>query len=363
MTADPLRQLAAEGVSLWLEGAGRRQSVDGELAHSLATYGITGVGCLSDGLGAQLDRGELLTQLGELNAYGAGAAETARALSGREARAVCDALLPLWRRSRGAEGQVCAPIGHTLDADAALAEARSLHWAVDRPNLLVRLPADAVGLTAMGDCLAEGIGIAVGPVYGEEQYEDVLDAWMLGLERARDAGLAPGGIPAAVHVPVSEIESAVRGALAAHTGRTAEALRRRVGIAVARLVFTAYERRLDAPRWRELVRAGARPHRLVWSVDGESTERLAGGLVAEGTVQSLTAEGLRLLSGTVVPMEGDTLSGRVPSAREDLKLLADLGVDWPGRVRELSRAAPRRQHEAWHELVSAVGRALERVGR
>ncbi|MFD9395797.1 transaldolase family protein [Streptomyces sp. NPDC060000] len=363
MTATPLKQLAAEGVSLWLEGAGRREPFAGELEHFLATYGITGVGCVLDGLGAQLDRGELRSRLGELSAYCAGPAEAARALSGREARAVCDALLPVWRRSRGAEGQVCAPIGHTLDAAAALAEARSLHWTVDRPNLLVRLPADPVGLATMGDCLAEGIGVAAGPVYGEEQYEDVLDTWMFGLERAREAGLEPGRIPVAVHVPVSEIESAVRVSLAGHTGRTAEGLRRSIGVAVARLVFTAYERGLDSTRWRELVRAGAQPHRLVWSVDGESADRLAGGLVAEGTVQSLTAEGLRLLSGAVVPMEGDTLSGRAPSAREDLRLLADLGVDWPGRVHELRRAAPRRQYEAWHDLVDAVSRALKRVDR
>ncbi len=363
MTTRPLEQLAAEGVSLWLEGTDHRQLASGELARCVRTHGIRGVTCVPDGLPGLLDRGEYLSRLGDLSSYGAGPTEAARTLAARDIREVCDTLLPMWEQSRGADGQVCAAIGHIHDSRAALAEARSLHWTVDRPNLLVRLPADLVGLTAAADCLAEGIGVSLGPVYSAESYDRVLDAWLLGLERARDAGLAPGRIPAAVQVPVSEIDSAVRSLLSDAPGRTAEALRRRVGISVARLVFSAYERMLDSPRWRELVRAGARPHRLVWSFGEDAVGRFAGGLVAEGTVQSLTADGLRLLSDAVVPMEGDTLSGRDHSAREDLESLAGLGVDWDRRARELNTESPHRQYEAWRQLVDAVERVMEQAGR
>ncbi|MFJ3966479.1 transaldolase family protein [Streptomyces sp. NPDC090036] len=359
MTTEPLKQLAAEGVSLWLEGVGHRRLSSGELTGLVTSHGVSGVSCAPHGPSGLLDRSDYRARLDELSSYGAGVAEAARALAARDVRTACDTLLPMWERSRGADGQVCAAIGHTRDVRGALAEARSLHWTVDRPNLLVRLPADPVGLATASDCLAEGIGVAFGPVYSAESYELVLEAWLLGLERAVAAGLAPGRIPAAVQVPVSEIDTAARALLSAHTGRTAEALRGRVAVAVARLVFSAYERRLDSPRWRELVRAGARPHRLVWSFDGEAADRLSGGLVAEGTVQSLTAEGLRTLSATVVLMEGDTLSGRVHSAREDLRLLADLGVDWEQRAKELGSESPHRQYGAWRELVDAVGAAME----
>ncbi|MFD3518620.1 transaldolase family protein [Streptomyces sp. NPDC058657] len=364
MTTEPLRQLVSEGVSLWLEGADHRQFSSGELADCVSAHRISGIDYAPDVTSGLLDRGDYRASLRELSSYGAGPAEAARTLTARDVRTACDMLLPVWERTRGAEGQVCAAIGHTHDVPGALAEARALHWAVDRPNLLVRLPADPVGLASAGDCLAEGIGVAFGPVYSAARYELVLETWLLGLERAVAAGLAPGRIPAAVRIPVSEIDAAVRTLLSAHTGRTAEALRGRVAIAVARLVFSAYERRLDGARWRELVRAGARPHRLVWSFGSAAAGRLAGGLVAEGTVQSLTAEGMATLSATVVPMEGDTLSGRVHSAREDLELLAGLGVDWEQRAEELGSESPHRQNAAWRELVDAVGRVIEQqVGR
>ncbi|MGW5867832.1 transaldolase family protein [Streptomyces sp. NPDC055239] len=366
MTTDPLRQLRAEGLSLWLDGVDGRLIENGTLDHAVDALGVTGVTCAPAGgdgdpgvLGSRQDR----TAVGESAAYGAAPAEVARTVAARGARAVCAALLPVWSASRGAEGMACAPVGHTLDARAALAEARWLHWTVDRPNLLAGLPADPVGMATMSDCLAEGIGVAVGPVYSAEQYHQVLDAWLQGLERAHAAGLSLAGVPAAVHIPVSAIEEAARPLLAAHTGPAAQGLDRRIGIAVARLVFSAYEHVLDTPRWHDLVRAGARPHRLVWSVDTDQAARLAGGLIAEGTAQSLTAEGLRLLSGSVVPMEGDTLSGRTAAAHADLELLSDLGVEWPRRVQELGQDAPRHQNDAWHALVDEVAQAMEQAGR
>ncbi|WP_409060152.1 hypothetical protein [Streptomyces sp. SYP-A7185] len=366
MTADPLRQLRAEGLSLWLEGVDGRQIEDGVLDHAVDVHGVTGVTCApADGpgdlgrVGSRQDR----LSVGGAAAFGAAPAEAARTVTARVARAGCEALLPVWSASRGAEGLACVPVGHTLDARAALAEARWLHWTVDRPNLLAGLPADPVGVGTMGDCLAEGIGVAVGPVFGAEQYLRVVEAWLLGLERARDAGLSLASIPVAVHVPVGAIEEAARPLLAAHSGLAAQGLDHRVGIAVARLVFSAYEQVLDTPRWHDLVRSGARPHRLVWSVDTGRAARLAGGLIAEGTAQSLTAEGLSLLSRAVVPMEGDTLSGRAAAARTDLELLADLGVEWPRMAEELGHEAPLQRHEAWHALVDEVARAMEQAGR
>ncbi|MFI6376418.1 transaldolase family protein [Streptomyces sp. NPDC050546] len=358
LSNEPLKQLDAEGVSLWLDGTDRRHLSSGELEVLVRDFGIIGASCPPIRPHRAVESLDYREQLRELAAFGMNADEAARTLTAYDVRAVCDALGPVWRRSKGAEGQVCAPVVHTLDTRATLGEARWLRWAVDRPNLLIQFPADPVGLSAACDCLAQGIGATVGPVFSEEQHEEAVEALLQGLERAEAAGLALSRLGSAVLVPVAEVDTVVQSLLASHGG-TGRSLGRRIGVALARLMFTAYEECLDSRRWRRLAAAGARPPRLVWAIDRASAARLTGGLVAAGTVQSLTSGALDLLTHTAVLLEGDTLSGRAPSARDDLGLLAHLGVSWKRSARDLLERAPLEHQRSWNELVEAVATVLE----
>ncbi|MEV8536204.1 transaldolase family protein [Streptomyces sp. NPDC051211] len=359
MTGNPARQLAAEGVSLWLDGASRRQVASGALERLVRDVGVTGA-TLAFGEFAELVRGPAYrARLADLAAFGASPEEAARALLTHDLRSVCDALAPVWRTGRGAEGLVCAAVGQTLDPAAAVAEARWLHWVVDRPNLLVQFPADPVGLDALRGALAEGIGAAAGPVCTEGRYEEVLAAWFEGLEGALAAGRPLHRISSAVRVPVGGVDAEVLAALPpGRTNEIAQAVCRQAGIAVARLAFAVHERLFDDPRWPRLARSGAVPPRLVLALDGASVPACAGGLVAAGTVHALNEEGLDRLAEAVVLMEGDTLSGRHLSARDDLERLRELGVPWPALVRNLQSEAPLRQFREWRSLVAAVGREL-----
>ncbi|MFF5444585.1 transaldolase family protein [Streptomyces sp. NPDC012888] len=363
VTGDPLRQLAAEGVSLWLGGAGRREVASGLLGRLVRGGSVTGATGVFHELADLVATPAYRGHLAELASLGASAEQAARMLICHDLRAVCDTLLPLWESGRGADGQVCAVVGHTADAATAAAEARWLHWTVDRPNLLVLLPADAVGLAAMRRCLAEGIGVGAGPVHTEHEYQEVLAAWFDGLEQALAAGLPVHRIPSVVRVPVARVDAEVRAAASAAAGPLPPPPAGQAGIAVARVVFGAHERVSRDPRWRMLGRAGARVPRLVFGVGADSVPVYAGGLVSSGAVQELTEDGLRQLTGSVVLMEGDTLSGRRLSARDDLERLAESGVRWPELARDLRGEAPRRRHRAWRAVVDAVARELALAGR
>ncbi|MER5931184.1 transaldolase family protein [Streptomyces sp. NPDC002054] len=363
MTSNPARQLAAEGVSLWLDGVSHRQVSSGVLDRLIREVGVTGATFSFGGLTDAVSGGRgaaYRDRLADLAAFGAGPEEAARALVADDLRAVCDALNPVWRTGRGTEGLVCAAVGQTLDPAAAVAEARWLHWIVDRPNLLVQFPADPVGLAALRRCLAEGIGAGAGPVFTDRQYREVLAAWFDGLEAALAAGRPLHGLSSAVRVPVGVVDAEVLAALPAGTrpDGVAQAVCRQAGIAVARLAFTVHEQVFDDPRWPRLARAGAVPPRLALALDGASVPASSGGLVAAGTVHVLTEDGLGRLAETALLMEGDTLSGRHLSARDDLDRIEDLGVRWPELAQNLEAEAPRRQYREWRSLVAAVGRAL-----
>ncbi|MET9697031.1 hypothetical protein ABZY31_08900 [Streptomyces sp. NPDC006529] len=238
--AAAVRRLVAEGVSPWLEG------VPGVGPYRMAEFA---------------DRLTVRNLL-----YGVPRRPAALG-------AVCDVLL-----ARG--GLVAAPPpGDGCSYDAA----RALVAAVDRPNLIVVLPASGEGPAAGARLLGEGVGVCFGPMTGPRTYEGVLGAWLSGLERARERGLDLAALPAFASLRVCEL-----GPLAVPT---------------ARLLYARYDRALGGKRWRSLAAAGARPHRLLWTALGDRAEDLPG-LIGWGTAAALT---LRALQG-LPALRGDTLS-------------------------------------------------------
>lgn len=195
----------------------------------------------------------------------------------------------------GPGGHVCAavPVSLAHDPLAVLAGARALHRAVDRPNLMITVPATARGLEAITGCLSEGIGVHAVCVVSVERYARVVDAFLTGLERAARAGLDLGAVPTALSLAVAGLDAAA-GALGGASGRdpagppvpggaragSAGAGRRGRGGLAAATVDTALrirEQILEGTRWRALARQGARPHPLRWDGTTQPGVRPAGG--------------------------------------------------------------------------------------
>jgi transaldolase len=148
---------------------------------------------------------------------------------------------------------------------ATVAEARFLWWLVDRPNLLVKIPAGRQGLPAIAACLAEGISINVTLIFSLSRYDAVMDAFLDGLERARQAGRDLSKVASVASLFVSRVDTEVDARLDKIGTAAAAALRGRAAIANARLAYHHYERTLTSPRWAVLQAAGARPQRPLWA--------------------------------------------------------------------------------------------------
>ncbi|WP_327341197.1 transaldolase family protein [Streptomyces europaeiscabiei] len=212
------------------------------------------------------------------------------------ARSAADQLREHRQAVGGPGGHVCAavPVPPAHDPLAVLAGARALHRAVDRPNLMITVPATARGLQAITGCLSEGIGVHAVCVVSVERYARVVDAFLTGLERAARAGLDLGAVPTALSLAVAGLDAAagapgvasggaptggpVPGGARAGSAGTGRRVRGGLAAATVDAALRIREQVLEGTRWRALARQGARPHPLRWDgIHAQPGGRPAGG--------------------------------------------------------------------------------------
>ena len=175
-----------------------------------------------------------------------------------------------WEASGGVDGRVSLEVSPLLarDTDATLAEALDIWKAVDRPNLLVKIPATQEGLSAITSALAEGVSVNVTLIFSVERYRDVMTAYMEGLERAAANGQNLGGIASVASFFVSRVDSEIDKRLEKIGTDEALALRGKAGIANSRLAYAAFEEAFQGKRWAALTAQGAKPQRPLWASTG-----------------------------------------------------------------------------------------------
>src|SRR5690606_15916097 len=176
-------------------------------------------------------------QLTELAHLGTTPAEALRLLTSTDVRRAADVLRSVYDASGGVDGMVSIEVSPGLAHDSAgtLAEARMLHWLIDRPNVLIKIPATDAGLSAVADCLAEGISVNVTLIFGLARYQQVMEAHLDGLERATRAGLDVGRIASVASFFVSRVDAAVDARLDKAETSQVRALGGQAAIANARL--------------------------------------------------------------------------------------------------------------------------------
>ena len=184
---DVLARLTAEDVSIWLDDISRERLASGNLAMLAKNFHVRGVTSNPTIFAHAMAHGTAYDeQLGDLALRGVAVEEALRALTTYDIRWACDVLRPVYDASDGLDGRVSIEVDPRLAADTAktIAEARALWWLVDRPNLFIKIPATREGLPAITKCLAEGISINVTLIFSLERDEEVIDAFMAGLEAA-----------------------------------------------------------------------------------------------------------------------------------------------------------------------------------
>jgi transaldolase len=248
------------------------------------------------------------------------------------------------------------------DPERTVAEARALWWLVDRPNLFVKIPAARQGLPAITACLAEGISINVTLIFSLARYGEVIEAFLAGLEAARDAGRDLPGIASVASFFVSRVDTEVDRRLDKIGTGQAAALRGKAAIANARLAYQRYEQSVSTGRWKSLAGAGAGPQRPLWastSVKDPAYDdtRYVTGLVAPGVVNTMPEATLNAVADHG-DIPDDSIHGTYAQSQAVLDDLAALGIDYAEVVQILEDQGVTTFDASWDHLGQRLAATL-----
>ncbi len=365
---DRLSALTAAGVSIWLDDLSRERLTSGSLAEMVEQQHVSGVTTNPSIFAKAIGRRQPYeSQVRDLAARGVDVGEALRALTTFDVRWACDVLRPVYEATDGVDGRVSIEVDARLahDTAATIAEARALWWAVDRPNLFIKIPAARQGLPAISACLAEGISINVTLIFSLTRYEQVMNAFLDGMEQAQQAGQDLHRLVSVASFFVSRVDSEVDARLDELGTDGARRLRGQAAIANARLAYQRYERMLAGERWQALAAAGARPQRPLWASTSTKDPayqdtRYVVDLVAPDVVNTMPEATLRAVADHA-EVPADSIHGTYPHAQDVLDQLAALGIDYHQVVTRLEDEGISKFDAAWRDLAGELQDALNQT--
>jgi transaldolase len=370
MSNDRLAELAAAGVSIWLDDLSRQRLNSGNLSELIRDKHVVGVTSNPTIFAKALQNAEDYDeQVRGLADRGASVEDTIREVTVTDVQQACDLFRDVWEASDGVDGRVSLEVDPTLarDTEATVAQAVDLWKAVDRPNLLVKIPATEPGLPAVTQVLAEGVSVNVTLIFSVERYRAVMDAYLEGLERAAANGHQLKPLVSVASFFVSRVDTEIDKRLEAIGTEEALGLRGQAGVANSRLAYAAFQEVFAGPRWEALAIQGARPQRPLWASTGVknpdySDTLYVTELVVADTVNTMPEATLDAFADHG-ETNGDRVSGTEADARQVFDRLAEVGVDLTDVFLVLEDEGVDKFEKSWGELTDTVRGQLEAAQR
>ncbi|KWX25029.1 transaldolase [Mycolicibacterium wolinskyi] len=367
MTQNPnLAALSAAGVSVWLDDLSRDRLQTGNLQNLIDTRSVVGVTTNPSIFQAALSKGTAYdAQVKELAERGADVDATIRTVTTDDVRNACDVLAKQYEASGGVDGRVSIEVDPRLahDTDKTILQAIELWKIVDRPNLLIKIPATLAGLPAITAVIAEGISVNVTLIFSVERHRAVMDAYLAGLEKAKEAGHDLSKIHSVASFFVSRVDTEIDARLDKIGSEDALALRGQAGVANARLAYAAYEEVFGGDRYAALKADGARVQRPLWASTGVKNPEYSDTLyvtelVAPNTVNTMPEKTLEAVADHA-EITGNTVSGTAAAAQETFDKLAAIGIDLPDVFKVLEDEGVEKFEKSWQELLDATQGQLD----
>jgi transaldolase len=362
-----LAALSAAGVSVWLDDLSRDRLQTGNLQELIDTKSVVGVTTNPSIFQAALSKGNAYdAQVSELAERGADVDATIRTVTTDDVRNACDVLAKQYEQSDGVDGRVSIEVDPRLahDTDKTILQAIELWKIVDRPNLLIKIPATMAGLPAITSVIAEGISVNVTLIFSVERHRLVMDAYVAGLEAAKEAGHDISKIHSVASFFVSRVDTEIDKRLEKIGSDEALALRGQAGVANARLAYAAYEEVfVGGDRFKALKGDGARVQRPLWASTGVknpdySDTLYVTELVAPNTVNTMPEKTIDAVADHGV-ITGDTVTGTADEAQALFDKLSSVGIDLPDVFKVLEDEGVEKFEKSWLELLDATQEQLD----
>ena len=357
---NPIQQLHALGQSIWYDNIQRKLLENGELAAMIARGEIRGVtsnpSIFHNAIAKSHDYAAALRPLA---ARGESKEAIYEALAIADIQAACDLFLPLYEETGGGDGYVSLEVSPYLahDTKGTVIEAQRLWARVNRPNLMIKIPATQEGLPAITETLARGINVNVTLIFAIARYEAVMEAYMAGLEARLAAGERIDRLASVASFFVSRIDTAVDRRLEALGGAPALALRGKIAVANAKIAYARHKTIFAGDRWKKLAAEGGRVQRALWASTSTKNPaypdtKYVDELIGPNTVNTVPPKTLAAFKdhGTAAP----TLEADLDAAQTALDELAALGISLDEITRELETQGVAAFADAFTALLETI---------
>jgi transaldolase len=353
----PLQRLSALGQSVWVDFLSRENIRGGHLQELIDEHAVVGATSNPTIFQKAMTAGDAYDeQINELAEQGLDVEQTFWTLAQQDVLDACGVFRPVWDGGSGRDGYVSLEVDPRLAYDtlSTYREAMRLHEEIDRPNLMVKIPATRPGLAAIEDVIAKGRSINVTLIFSLRRYAEVAESYIRGLERLVAEGGDPRKVASVASFFVSRIDTEADRRL---QDAGAEELKGRLAIANARLAYDHYLESFSGPRWEYLQGKGATPQRVLWA--STSTKDPAykdtmyvEELIGPDTVDTMPEETIKAYEdhGTPAPR----LRSGLAEARELFDRLARAGVDYDDVTDTLEREGVEKFADSFAELMSAL---------
>ncbi|MGX1370864.1 transaldolase [Streptomyces canus] len=365
---DALKRLSEEGVAIWLDDLSRKRITSGNLAELIDQQHVVGVTTNPSIFQKAISEGDGYDQqLSDLAARKVTVEEAIRMITTADVRDAADILRPVFDATGGQDGRVSIEVDPRLahNEKATVAEAKQLAWLVDRPNTLIKIPATLAGIPAITDVIGLGISVNVTLIFSLERYREVMDAYLAGLERAKERGLDLSKIHSVASFFVSRVDTEIDKRIDALGTDEAKAARGKAGVANARLAYQAYEEVFSGERWAKLENAGANKQRPLWASTGVKDKAYKATLyvdelVAPNTVNTMPEATLQATEqgGEI---RGNAVAGTYEQARADLDAVEKLGISYDEVVQLLEDEGVEKFEASWNDLLKSTEAELRRL--
>ncbi len=353
-----IADVALGGTSIWLDDLSRAK-ITGTDSHSLpariAHSGVVGVTTNPSIFGAAIAGAkEYAADIAAMKDLEVDA--VVRKLTTDDVRAACDLFKDIYSATKGVDGRVSIEVDPRLAHDTAstIAQGKELWAIVDRPNLMIKVPATLEGLPAVTALIAAGISVNVTLIFSVKRYGAVIDAYMSGVEAATN----PGHVHSVASFFVSRIDSAVDALLKKDGSEAATALLGKAAIANAQLAYQLFEEKFSSPRWQAQIERGAVKQRPLWASTGVKDPayddtRYVVELIAPETVNTMPQATLDAVidHGKI---RGNTITSQYPAAVEVFKALSVLNISLDAVTSDLEADGVKKFAQAWNELLENV---------
>jgi transaldolase len=353
-----VQDIATAGTSIWLDDLSRVKITSAD-AHALPARiknsGVVGVTTNPSIFSAAISgAAEYAADIAGMKASTVD--EVVKKLTTDDVRQACDLFTSIYNSSHGVDGRVSIEVDPRLahDTEGTIAAGKELWAIIDRPNLMIKVPATLEGLPAITALIAAGISVNVTLIFSVKRYGQVIEAYMKGVEQCED----PSKVHSVASFFISRIDSSIDALLKKNGSADATALLGKAAIANAHLAYQLFEEKFASDRWSILAAKGANKQRPLWASTGVKDPaypdtRYVIELIAPDTVNTMPQSTLDAVIDHGV-VRGNTISGNYAAAVEVLKALSAIGISLDEVTTELEIDGVKKFAQAWEELLANV---------